>query len=71
MGCSQLAKSFGVDMVEEMLAKAQRKAETLGLANLDFRLGRADASPVPNRKADAVTVDRRWSQLFWAFLSPS
>ena len=38
---------IGVDIVEEMLAKAQRNAEARGLTDLDFRLGRADALPVP------------------------
>jgi arsenite methyltransferase len=40
-------KVIGVDMVEEMLAKARRNAEAEGVFNTDFRVGRADALPVP------------------------
>lgn len=48
---------IGVDMVEEMLAKAQRNAETLGLSNLDFRLGCAEALPVPSASVDVIMTN--------------
>lgn len=48
---------IGVDMVEEMLAKAQRNAETLGLSNLTFRLGRADALPVSAESVDVMITN--------------
>jgi tRNA/tmRNA/rRNA uracil-C5-methylase (TrmA/RlmC/RlmD family) len=34
-------KVIGVDMCEEMLAKAQRNAQAVGLANIEFRQGSA------------------------------
>lgn len=48
---------IGVDMVEEMLAKARRNAEALGLGNLDFQLGRADALPVPTASVDVIITN--------------
>lgn len=48
---------IGVDMVEEMLAKGRRNAEALGLANLNFRLGRADALPVPAASVDVIITN--------------
>jgi SAM-dependent methyltransferase len=48
---------IGVDMVEEMLAKGQRNAAALGLCNLDFRLGRADALPVPTASVDVMLTN--------------
>ena len=50
-------KVIGVDMVEEMLAKAQRNAEMVGLTNLDFRLGRADALPVYAESVDVIITN--------------
>jgi SAM-dependent methyltransferase len=50
-------KVIGVDMVEEMLTKARRSAETLGLGNLEFRLGRADALPVSSVSVDVIITN--------------
>jgi arsenite methyltransferase len=44
-------------MVEEMLAKARRNAAALGLSHLDFRLGRADALPVPAASIDVLITN--------------
>src|SRR5262245_25743160 len=48
---------IGVDMVEAMLAKARRNADAVGLSNLDFQLGRADALPVPADTVDVVITN--------------
>jgi arsenite methyltransferase len=48
---------IGVDMVEEMLAKARRNTEALGLCNLDYQLGRADALPVPTASVDVIITN--------------
>jgi SAM-dependent methyltransferase len=48
---------IGVDMVEEMLAKGRRNAEAFGLDNIDFRLGRADALPVPTASVDVIITN--------------
>jgi arsenite methyltransferase len=45
---------IGVDMVEEMLSKGQRNAEAVGLCNIAFQLGRADALPVPTASVDVI-----------------
>jgi arsenite methyltransferase len=50
-------KVIGVDMVEEMLAKARRNAEAAGVSNTDFRAGRADALPVPAGSVDVVITN--------------
>jgi ubiquinone/menaquinone biosynthesis C-methylase UbiE len=44
----------GVDMTSEMLAKSRDTAEVLGLGNVEFRRGLAEALPVENGWADAV-----------------
>ena len=44
----------GVDMTSEMLAKARRNAETLGLTNVEFREGYAEELPVEDGWADVV-----------------
>lgn len=52
-----LGKVIGVDMVEEMLAKGRQSAKALGLDNLNFRLGRADALPVSAESVDVIITN--------------
>jgi SAM-dependent methyltransferase len=44
----------GVDMTAEMLAKSRQTATALGLAQVEFREGLAEALPVPGGWADVV-----------------
>jgi SAM-dependent methyltransferase len=44
----------GVDMTPEMLAKARQTAGELGLGQVEFREGLAEALPVPDGWADVV-----------------
>jgi SAM-dependent methyltransferase len=44
----------GVDMTAEMLAKSRQTAAVLGLAQVEFREGLAEALPVPGGWADVV-----------------
>jgi len=44
----------GVDMTAEMLAKARQTAGELGLGQVEFREGLAEALPVPDGWADVV-----------------
>ena len=44
----------GVDMTGEMLAKSRETAAALGLAQVEFREGLAEALPVPDSWADVV-----------------
>ena len=44
----------GVDMTGEMLAKSRRSAAVLGLVQVQFREGLAEALPVPDGWADVV-----------------
>lgn len=44
----------GVDMTGEMLAKSRETAAALGLAQVEFREGLAEALPVPDGWADVV-----------------
>lgn len=45
---------IGVDMTDEMLAKARANGQTLGLANVEFKKGLAEELPLPDSFADAV-----------------
>ena len=45
---------IGVDMTAEMLAKSRQTAAALGLAQVEFREGLAEALPVPDGWADVV-----------------
>jgi SAM-dependent methyltransferase len=45
---------IGVDMTPEMLSKSRRTAETLGMAQVEFREGLAEAMPVEDGWADVV-----------------
>jgi arsenite methyltransferase len=44
----------GVDMTDEMLAKARATGDQLGLSHVEFRHGLAEALPVEDGSADAV-----------------
>ncbi|MDP9434550.1 MAG: methyltransferase domain-containing protein [Actinomycetota bacterium] len=44
----------GVDMTDEMLIKARANARRVGLANVEFREGLAEALPVGEGSADVV-----------------
>ena len=48
-------KVIGVDMTPEMLAAAQKNAETAGADQVDFREGRLESLPVDDASVDAVT----------------
>ena len=48
---------IGVDLVEEMLAKARRNAAAAGATHVEFRAGRADALPVPTGTVDVVITN--------------
>lgn len=45
---------IGIDMVEEMLAKARRNAQAAHASNTDFRVGHADALPAPAETIDVI-----------------
>jgi ubiquinone/menaquinone biosynthesis C-methylase UbiE len=45
---------IGIDMTPEMLAKARANADALGLTNIEFRDGFAEALPVEDASADVV-----------------
>lgn len=46
---------LGVDMTEEMIARARAAAARAGIANVEFRHGRLEALPVDDSTVDAVT----------------
>ncbi|MEJ2417920.1 MAG: methyltransferase domain-containing protein [Exilibacterium sp.] len=45
---------IGVDMTREMLSKASDGAKAMGLDNVSFREGYADALPLPDSSADVI-----------------
>lgn len=45
---------IGIDMTPEMVAKAKATATQLGVGNVEFREGLAEAAPVENGSADVV-----------------
>lgn len=47
-------KVIGVDMTPDMLERATRSGEELGLDNLEFREGRAEDLPIPDQTVDLV-----------------
>ncbi len=47
-------KVIGIDMTEEMIAKANRNNQKLGYKNVEFKLGDIDSMPLENSVADVV-----------------
>jgi SAM-dependent methyltransferase len=45
---------IGVDFADEMVEKAKRSAEAVGVTNIEFRHGDADSLPVEDRWVDVV-----------------
>lgn len=46
---------IGVDFAAEMVEKAQRNADAVGVTNAEFRRGEADALPVENESVDVLS----------------
>lgn len=51
---SSSGKVIGVDFAAEMIEKAKRNAEAVGVTNAEFRQGEADALPVEDSSVDVV-----------------
>lgn len=47
-------KVIGIDMTEEMIAKANRNKEKLGLENVEFKLGEIEQLPIEKEVIDVV-----------------
>lgn len=47
-------KVIGVDMTPEMIKKAKKNAEKMGVGNVEFRLGEIEKLPVPDNSVDVV-----------------
>lgn len=47
-------KVIGIDMTEQMIAKANQNNENLGYKNVEFRLGDIEAMPLENNMADVI-----------------
>lgn len=45
---------YGVDMTDDMLARARRNAEKLGAANVEFRKGHIEDLPLPDESVDVI-----------------
>jgi arsenite methyltransferase len=53
----QAASVLGVDFSREMLTRARGSAEAMGLSNLEFRLGDAEAIPAATGSIDVALVN--------------
>src|SRR5262249_18898287 len=51
---SPSGRVVGVDFAAEMIEKARRNAGAVGITNVEFRQGEADALPVENETVDVV-----------------
>lgn len=47
-------KVIGIDMTEQMIAKATKNVEKLGFTNVEFRLGDIEKMPIAENTADVV-----------------
>lgn len=47
-------KVVGVDMTPEMIKKAKKNADKMGVDNVEFRLGEIEKLPVPDNSVDVV-----------------
>ncbi|HUV49897.1 MAG TPA: arsenite methyltransferase [Anaerolineae bacterium] len=47
-------KVIGVDMTLEMIKKAKKNADKMGVGNVEFRLGEIEGLPVPDNSVDVV-----------------
>jgi arsenite methyltransferase len=47
-------RALGLDMTPEMIERARRSAAEAGLANVEFRLGQAEAMPVEDGSVDVI-----------------
>jgi SAM-dependent methyltransferase len=50
----EAGRVIGIDMTQEMIAKAQENNRKLGYANVEFRFGEIENLPVENNTADVV-----------------
>lgn len=47
-------KVIGIDMTPEMIKKAKKNADKIGVDNVEFRLGEIEELPVPDNSVDVV-----------------
>lgn len=47
-------KVIGVDMTREMIKKAKKNADKMGVDNVEFRMGEIEELPVPDNSVDVV-----------------
>jgi arsenite methyltransferase len=47
-------KVIGVDMTQEMIKKAKKNADKMGVDNVEFRMGEIEELPVPDNSVDVV-----------------
>jgi ubiquinone/menaquinone biosynthesis C-methylase UbiE len=50
----ETGKVIGVDMTPEMISKARKNAENMGVKNLEFRLGEIENLPIADNSADII-----------------